>query len=153
MNYLENETQSLIKNVAYEASAFWVMDNVLNAGIYLSSDNLISHWIKMGVMYEVITQTIKMVLKGRSDLQDGDYITVVDNIFFNSVMWAVLETTGIAVQVMNIRNMVPLPSSVAEPVIHAGIKISILRLREYAERLGIPFVNMATHPLKTIYGN
>lgn len=116
---LENET---LQKLVYDTALLGGFD-LVNGGYLLRSESVPVHLTKMGTLWEGVDLARDMITKGENDFNRGKYDRIVDNIFWNSLVWGGLEGTGSAGAVFGLADNVPVvPKVVSQAGIHAGLK-------------------------------
>jgi hypothetical protein len=83
----------VLKNAVANSLAFGLLNASGIDQVIPVPDSKAGQWAKFGALYTGSLDLVRYVTEGRSDLLNMDYYQIVDDVFFNSVLVAVMETT------------------------------------------------------------
>ena len=109
-----------------------VATDMLNVSsmVLKNGDSDMVRYVKMGAIASAISELLLLVKVGKTHTQNGDVYFLVDDIFFNSVVWAVLDKPNLGIRVSDKLDFLPFGSSVNGAVATSVLKISAKMLRE-----------------------
>lgn len=104
----------------FASEALGIQDKLISP-----NDNQLIRYVKMGVVWELIDEAILLFKHGTSHLVEGNYYIVVDDVFFNSATWGLLEQTGVGSRVNDsLENKLPFSNDINSAIATGVIKVS-----------------------------
>jgi len=120
------------KDLMYESAAIAATE-MLNLTSLAVDQNKIVGYIKMGLLWTSLSEVTNMIRYQQSNVNLGNYTLLVDNAFFNSVTWGVLQELKIGEKVYDLGDdlFAVVPPNIREAVVSGVIKVSAKELQKY----------------------
>lgn len=91
-----------------------------------NTDSDLVRWAKYGAIWSLADEVKDFVQYGQSQLLNGNYYFTVDNMFFNTAVWAFLDRSNLGVKVAGSVSELPLlglNSSVSTAIVKVSAKM------------------------------
>ena len=124
---LANFGMAVLEN-AISVAALEIM-NVSNL-IPLDESNTIGRAVLNGVLWTLADELIYLIRTGRSNIIEGHYVFLADQLFFNSALFAAIDRAGVGELILDVAENFPIPAQYQGDVASGVIKVATKTLQD-----------------------
>ena len=135
--------KGVLVNVAENAVSLTLIEYLKLSGL-IDSDNQLVEYAKIGAMWTLSDEVLDYYKTSRNNISQGNYFMIVDNLFFNTLLFWAIERSGVGSAIVSNIDKLPVSQPIATSVANGVLKVSAKLVQELIES------RWANSPLRAI---